>query len=196
MADNTPATRAPRFWAKPYDMTRPQGDPRVDPLTQGVLAVVDAKLHDATVLGLEMQLGARTRELEAERQAHNLLKNDAWNLEKALRQRITELEEHNMRLGQGEAERYWEERWRTESAHTTALQSELKALREERSRWQDLLKFTEVPGPDTPSELERTVAMVGALLPFLDLGSLVNPDPEQTKLKAQAMAFLTRWRKA
>ncbi len=40
--------------------------------------------------------------------------------------RITELEAHCIRLGQGGAERYWEERWRTDNARIAELEADLK----------------------------------------------------------------------
>lgn len=150
--------RLHRYWARPVDPTKRQGDPRIDPL-EGCEVVVSAKEHDAVVMGFQQQVGAAERQYQAERQAHNQLKVDAWNNIQALQKRISELEEHNMRLGQGDAERYWEDRYRTEAAHTNALLAELKALREERQRWQALLHFTEVPGPDKPSSLEVAVAL-------------------------------------
>lgn len=42
----------------------------------------------------------------------------------ALQARVKELEDHNRRLGQGGAERYWEERYRDEAAHALRAQQE------------------------------------------------------------------------
>lgn len=41
--------------------------------------------------------------------------------------RIAELEAHCVRLGQGEAERYWENRWREVDAELAALKAQLQA---------------------------------------------------------------------
>lgn len=42
--------------------------------------------------------------------------------------RIKELEEHNKRLGQGGAERYWENRYRDEAAENERLRNRLKRI--------------------------------------------------------------------
>lgn len=91
--------------------------------------------------------------------------------ENPLAARIAELEAHCVRLGQGDAERYWEARYRDEAAENAHLHAEIarkdEALKGARETILDLknARWSEAEGTDAEWVAEIDAALSNATTP-------------------------------
>ena len=77
--------------------------------------------HEQNAIMLEKRYAKRVKQIRDMRSAHNSQTDNLFTKVTELESEIERLNAHCKRLGEGGAERYWEERWRDEKAENERL---------------------------------------------------------------------------